>query len=82
MIASEGLKEHDVTDEARGRTSISDPLPPGGGSMNEESLDPGDWEGLRMLGHRMVDDALEYLRTVRERRVWQGRTDSVVIFSF
>jgi aromatic-L-amino-acid/L-tryptophan decarboxylase len=66
-----------VTDEARGRTSISDPLPLGGGSMNEESLDPGDWEGLRMLGHRMVDDALEYLRTVRERRVWQSPPDAV-----
>jgi hypothetical protein len=43
----------------------------------EESLDPGDWEGLRRLGHRMVDDALEYLRTVRERPVWLSPPDAV-----
>ena len=36
-----------------------------------ESLDPTDWEECRQLGHRMVDDMLEYLRTVRERPVWQ-----------
>jgi aromatic-L-amino-acid/L-tryptophan decarboxylase len=38
----------------------------------EETLDPKDWEGLRALGHRMVDDALDYLRTVRDRPVWQS----------
>jgi glutamate/tyrosine decarboxylase-like PLP-dependent enzyme len=43
----------------------------------EESLDPGDWEELRRLGHRMVDDALEHLRTVRERPVWQSPPDAV-----
>ena len=37
----------------------------------EESLDPEDWEALRSLGHRMVDDMLAYLRSVRERPVWQ-----------
>lgn len=36
----------------------------------EESLDPEDWEGMKKLGHRMVDDMVEYLRTVRERPVW------------
>ena len=35
----------------------------------EESLDPEDWDELRALGHRMVDDLLDYLRTVRERPV-------------
>ena len=34
-------------------------------------LDPADWEQLRRLGHRMVDDILEYLRTIRDRPVWQ-----------
>jgi glutamate/tyrosine decarboxylase-like PLP-dependent enzyme len=43
----------------------------------EESLDPQDWEALRGLGHRMVDDVLEYLRTVRERPVWQRPTEAV-----
>ena len=37
----------------------------------EESLDPADWEAARALGHRMVDDMLDYLRDVRERPVWQ-----------
>src|SRR5688572_24516876 len=40
-------------------------------SRVEESLDPADWDALRALGHRMVDDMLDYLRDVRERPVWQ-----------
>src|SRR5438093_1419766 len=43
-------------------------------SSPELSLDPQsarDWEALRQLGHRMVDEMLEYLRTVRERPVWR-----------
>ena len=37
----------------------------------EESLDPEDWHLMRDLGHRMVDDMLTYLETVRDRHVWQ-----------
>ena len=37
----------------------------------EESLDPADWSELRALGHRMVDDMLDYLQGVRERPVWR-----------
>jgi aromatic-L-amino-acid/L-tryptophan decarboxylase len=37
----------------------------------EESLDPADWDAMRALGHRMVDDMLTFLQTVRERPVWQ-----------
>jgi glutamate/tyrosine decarboxylase-like PLP-dependent enzyme len=37
----------------------------------EESLDPEDWRLMRVLGHRMVDDMLTYLETVRQRSVWQ-----------
>jgi aromatic-L-amino-acid/L-tryptophan decarboxylase len=37
----------------------------------EESLDPEDWDELRSLGHRMVDDLLTYLQTIRERPVWR-----------
>src|SRR6267142_668848 len=43
-------------------------------SSPELSLDPQDereWEALRQLGRRMVDEMLEYLRTVRERPVWR-----------
>lgn len=45
------------------------------GHMNSmdtpESLDPQDWDEMRALAHRMVDDALTYIQTVRERPVWQ-----------
>lgn len=37
----------------------------------EESLDPRDWDEIRALGRRMVDDMIEHLRTVRDRPVWQ-----------
>lgn len=38
---------------------------------HDETLDPKDWDEMRTLAHRMVDDALTYLETVRERPVWQ-----------
>jgi aromatic-L-amino-acid decarboxylase len=37
----------------------------------ELTLDPQDWDALRSLGHRMVDDMLDYLRTVRDRPAWR-----------
>ena len=43
----------------------------------EETLDPADWEAMRALGHRMMDDALDWLRDVRERPVWQRMPDDV-----
>lgn len=39
----------------------------------ESLLDPrgdAEWEALRRLGHRMVDDAMAHLRTRGEDRVW------------
>jgi aromatic-L-amino-acid decarboxylase len=38
---------------------------------DEETLDPQDWERMRELAHRMVDDMMSYLEGVRERPVWQ-----------
>jgi aromatic-L-amino-acid decarboxylase len=35
-----------------------------------ETLDPQDWDSLRQLGHQMVDDMFEHMRTVRQRPVW------------
>jgi len=43
----------------------------------ERTLDPQDWDSLRQLGHRMVDDMLEYLATVRDRPCWQPVPDYV-----
>ncbi len=37
----------------------------------EQSLDPFNWEELRQLGHRMVDDMMHYLQTVATRPAWQ-----------
>ena len=42
-----------------------------------ETLDPDDWGAMRALAHRMVDDAITYLETVRERPVWQPVPDEV-----
>ena len=42
-----------------------------------ETLDPENWDEMRALAHRMVDDALTYLETVRERPVWQPVPDEV-----
>lgn len=37
----------------------------------ERSLDPDNWDEIRELGHRAVDDMVEYLATVGERPAWQ-----------
>lgn len=37
----------------------------------EETLDPNDWEPMRKLGHKILDDMMNYMKTVRERPVWQ-----------
>ena len=40
-------------------------------NQSYETLDPENWDEMRALAHRMVDDAITYLQTVRERPVWQ-----------
>ncbi len=35
------------------------------------TLDPADWDAFAVLAHRMVDDMLGHLRTVRDRPAWQ-----------
>lgn len=37
----------------------------------EETLDPNDWSDVRALSHRIVDEAIDYLRDVRARPVWK-----------
>ena len=43
----------------------------------EETLDPEDWESMQVLGHQMVDDMMEYMKTIRQRPVWQHAPDEV-----
>jgi len=40
-------------------------------SEANETLDPQNWDELRAQGHRMLDDMIDYIATVRERPVWQ-----------
>lgn len=40
-------------------------------------LDPDNWESYRALAHRMVDESLDYLRDIRERRPWTKMPDDV-----
>ena len=37
----------------------------------QDTLDPPDWQDLRVQGHRMLDDILDYMEHIRERPVWQ-----------
>jgi glutamate/tyrosine decarboxylase-like PLP-dependent enzyme len=41
------------------------------------SLDPEDWTSLRVQGHRMLDDILDYIEGIRERPVWQPIPEEV-----
>lgn len=41
-------------------------------SSPEETLDPSDWDSMRTLGHKMVDDMFDYYQSVRNRPVWQS----------
>jgi aromatic-L-amino-acid/L-tryptophan decarboxylase len=37
----------------------------------QPALDPPDWRKLRAEGHRMLDDMLDYIESIRSRPVWQ-----------
>jgi len=41
------------------------------GMLTEETLDPRDWDSMRALGHRIIDDIMDYVETIRDRPVWQ-----------
>jgi glutamate/tyrosine decarboxylase-like PLP-dependent enzyme len=40
-------------------------------ALGEETLDPPSWAEAQALSHRVIDDAVGYLRDVRERPAWQ-----------
>jgi aromatic-L-amino-acid decarboxylase len=42
--------------------------------LEEETLDPVDWASLKELGHRMLDDMFDYLRSSRQRPAWKKPT--------
>lgn len=43
----------------------------------EETLDPENWDAMKQLGYRMVDEMMDYLRTLGERPAWQQPTDTM-----
>ena len=40
-------------------------------SESSETLDPKNWDDIRALGHRMLDDMIDYVADIRDRPVWQ-----------
>ena len=46
-------------------------------TKNYETLDPENWDEMRALAHRMVDDAINNLETIRERPVWRPIPDEI-----
>src|SRR5215472_2292889 len=52
----------------------------GGSPVHSEpsaTLDPHKWDDVRAQAHRMVDDMIDYIATIRERPVWQPIPDVV-----
>jgi len=46
-------------------------------SESSETLDPRNWDDIRALGHRMLDDMLDYAAEIRDRPVWRPIPDEV-----
>ncbi|MDE2200042.1 MAG: cytochrome D ubiquinol oxidase subunit I [Rhodospirillales bacterium] len=45
--------------------------PPAADLLEETGLDPADWQRLRALGHRMLDDMFDDMAGLREGAVWR-----------
>lgn len=43
----------------------------------EESLDPADWDRFAILAHKALDQAIAFVRTARDRPVWQNVPEAV-----
>jgi aromatic-L-amino-acid decarboxylase len=43
-----------------------------------ETLDPADWQAMRALAHRAVDDGFDWLSSIRDRPVWRPTPDAIV----
>jgi aromatic-L-amino-acid/L-tryptophan decarboxylase len=41
------------------------------------TLDPENWNDIRSLGHKMLDDMIDYLMTIRDRPVWTPLSDDM-----
>ncbi len=43
---------------------------------HEETLDPANWSEVRSMGHRMMDDVMNDLSSIRSRPVWKRIPDA------
>jgi len=43
-----------------------------------ETLDPENWDEMRQLAHRMIDNVLDYFETAEQRPAWQAVPEDVV----
>lgn len=44
------------------------------------TLDPENWEEMRQLGHQMVDDMIDYWKSIREQKTWKPIPEEVKKF--
>ena len=44
-------------------------------NKHEQSLDPENWDEFQDLAHKVVDDLVDYLKTVGDRPVWTALPD-------
>ena len=47
------------------------------GTVQEETLDPSDWEEFRAFAHGVVDDTISFLATLRERTAWSEMPEEI-----
>ena len=45
--------------------------------LDKGGLDPEGWDDVRRLGHRMVDDVVDWWTSARERPAWRPMPDAV-----
>ena len=45
---------------------------------HKNTLDPKDWEQSKALMHKMVDDAFDYIKNIRSRKIWQSMPEEVL----
>ncbi len=43
-----------------------------------ETLDPTNWDESKALMHQMVDDAYDFIKHVRDRKIWQQMPEHVI----
>lgn len=49
-------------------------------TIPDQNLDPKDWESMRLLGHQMVDDLIDYWKGIREEKTWKPIPEEVKSF--